>query len=183
MTNDVNLGIGLASGMAFIAPAGTALPTYPGEALGSEWSEISTISDGGITWTPNKDSEPIRNWAKITERLASGDEGGLVKGEFLRTIASTLEAIFGEDNVETTAATSEHGNLMKVKVEAGVSSTPKAFLFLMKDNDDMIMLGTEVGMLRDLDDLTFVANDPIKYGFTIEAAAWTLMKDDGQKAS
>lgn len=32
--NDVKLGIGLASGMAFHATAGTSLPTYPTDIVG-----------------------------------------------------------------------------------------------------------------------------------------------------
>ena len=47
-THDVNLGVGNyaesgVTGMFYHAPAGTALPTYPGEALGNNWTEVGAI--------------------------------------------------------------------------------------------------------------------------------------------
>ena len=58
MTHDVNLGIGLATGMAFHAPAGTALPTYPGETLAEAWQEIGAVSEDGISYGMNHSMTP-----------------------------------------------------------------------------------------------------------------------------
>lgn len=182
MTNKVNLGIGLATGMFYTAPAGTALPTYPGETLAADWEEAGAINADGITWTPNKDSEPLRNWAKIVERLVAGDEGGLVAGALMYTVAKTLKTIFGDSNVTEVAATADHGNLISVTVAPGVSASPKAFLFLMKDGDDTIMIGTSNGILRDVEDITFAPTEAIVWPVTVEAASWTLVKDDGAPA-
>lgn len=45
MTNDVNLGIGSASGMFYTAPAGTALPEYPSAPLTQDvYTQCSTAS-------------------------------------------------------------------------------------------------------------------------------------------
>ena len=181
-SNKVNLGIGNATGMIYKAPKGTALPEYPNASL-SSWKEVGAIDEDGITWTPNKDSKPIRNWAKIVERLKAGDEGGIVKFNLLHTVKDTFEFVFGEDNVDVTAATSSHGNLISVDVEAGVSAPPCALLFLMKDGEDMLMLGTTNGTVTDLDDIGFKASDPIIYGVSVEAASWRYLKDDGQLTS
>lgn len=181
-TNKVNLGIGMATGMFYIAPAGTALPTSPLDTLAAEWELAGAVSADGIEWTPNKDSEPLRNWAKIVERLVAGDEGGTVGASLMYTTEDTLKVIFGDDNVTVTPATATHGKLISVTVEPGVSASPKAFLFLMKDGDDTIMLGTENGILRDVDAVTFAPTEAINWNTTIEAAAWTLVKDDGQLA-
>ena len=40
--SDVKLGIGLASGMFFHAPAGTTLPTYPTDAVGDNGDGTTT---------------------------------------------------------------------------------------------------------------------------------------------
>lgn len=181
-TNKVNLGIGLATGMFYTAPAGTSLPTYPSETLAADWEEAGAINADGITWTPNKDSEPLRNWAKIVERLVAGDEGGLVAGSLMYTVAKTLKTIFGDSNVTEVAATADHGNLISVTVAPGVSASPKAFLFLMKDGDDTIMIGTSNGILRDVEDITFAPTEAIVWPVTVEAASWTLVKDDGAPA-
>ena len=161
-SNNVNLGIGLASGMFYTAAAGTALPAYPGDATGlSSWVEVGAITADGITWATGKDSDPLRNWAKEVERLVAGDEGGTV----------------------TAPATSSHGKLVSVEVAPGVSSSPAAFLFIMKDGDDMLMLGTSKGIVRDVDDVAFSPTEAITWTATIEAASWTFMKDDGQATS
>ena len=181
-TNKVNLGIGLATGMFYTAPAGTALPTDSSSALTS-WTEVGAVTSDGITWTTGKDSDPLRNWAREVERLVASDEGGTVKAPLMYTDKKTLEAIFGADNVSTTAATSQHGAVVSVTVEPGVSSSPAAFLFVMKDGDDMIYLGTPKGIIREIDDVAFSPTEAIVWNATIEASSWTLIKDDGQVTS
>jgi len=182
-TNNVNLGIGLATGMVYMAEAGTALPSSPLSDLSSDWKSIGAITSDGITWATGKDSEPLRNWAKETERLTASDEGGTVTAPLMYTDKATLEAIFGASNVSYSAATSSTGNITSVTVAPGVSASPKAFLFLMKDGDDMMFVGTTKGIVRDVSDISFAPTSAIVWEATIEAASWTFAKDDGQVAS
>lgn len=183
-SNKVNLGIGLASGMFYTASAGTALPAYPGDTTGlGSWTEVGAVSADGITWSTGKDSDPLRNWAKEVERLIASDEGGTVQAPLMYTTQKTLEAIFGASNVTVAAATSSHGALVSVDVAPGVSASPAAFLFIMKDGDDMLMLGTEKGIVREVDDVEFSPTSAITWTATIEAASWVFMKDDGQVTS
>lgn len=183
-TNNVNLGIGLASGMFYTAPAGTALPTYPGDTSGlSSWTEVGAVTADGITWATGKDSDPLRNWAKEVERLIASDEGGTVTAPLMYTTQKTLETIFGASNVSVVAANATHGDLVSVEVAPGVSASPAAFLFIMKDGDDMLMLGTSRGIVREVDDVAFSPTEAITWTATIEAASWVFMKDNGQLAS
>lgn len=181
-TNNVNLGIGLATGMVFMADAGTVLPSSPLETLPADWKSIGAITADGITWATGKDSEPLRNWAKETERLTASDEGGTVTAPLMYTNEDTLKAIFGSDNVTVTAADNTHGNLVSVTVAPGVSASPKAFLFLMKDSDDTMLVGTSNGIVREVGDISFSPTEAIVWEATIEAASWTFVKDDGQLA-
>lgn len=179
-SNNVNLGIGLATGMFYTAPAGTALPASPMVTPGSAWTSAGAITADGITWTTGKDSEPLRNWAKETERLVGSEEGGSVTAPMMYTTEETLKTIFGEDNVTVSAATQTTGKVVSVTVAPGVSASPMAFLFIMKDGDDMLMLGTEKGIVREVGDITFAPTEGITWEATIEAASWTFAKDDGQ---
>lgn len=181
-TNKVNLGIGLATGMFYTAPAGTALPTDSSASLTS-WTEVGAVTADGITWATGKDSEPLRNWAKQVERLVSSDEGGTVTAPLMYTDEKTLKAIFGSGNVTVTPASSSHGAVVSVTVEPGVSAAPAAFLFVMKDGDDLIYLGTSNGIVREVGDVTMSPTEAIVWEATIEAASWTLTKDDGQVTS
>ena len=58
MTQDVNLGVGLATGMAFHAPAGTTLPAYPGAVLDDAWKEIGAVSEDCISYGMNQSMTP-----------------------------------------------------------------------------------------------------------------------------
>lgn len=179
-SNNVNLGIGLATGMFYTAPAGTALPTSPLDTLAADWTEAGVITADGADWDTGKDSDALRNWAKEVERLVSSDEGGTVQTSIMETTKRALEVIFGAGNVTYSAADQTHGNITSVTVAPGVSAPPMAFLFLMKDGDDAMLLGTSKGIVRDLDTVGFKPTDAIEWGITIEAASWTFTKDDGQ---
>lgn len=179
-SNNVNLGIGLATGMFYTAPAGTALPSGPLDSLSADWTSAGAITADGITWTTGKDSDPLRNWAKETERLVGSDEGGSVTAPMMYTTEETMNTIFGADNVTVTAADVSHGNIVSVTVAPGVSASPMAFLFIMKDGEDSMMLGTSKGIVREVGDITFSPTEGITWEATIEAASWTFAKDDGQ---
>ena len=179
-SNDVNLGIGNASGMFFHAPAGTALPTYPGETLASAWEEVGAISEDGITLNTNKTFEKLKDWAKRIARLLPSDESGTVKAPVFDTTEESLKTIFGENNVTVTPAASAHGKLISVDIEAGNTPDPEAYLFLMKDGDDMLMIGTTKGYITEVGEVSFAPEDAITWETTISADKWTFMKDDGQ---
>ena len=179
-TNKTNMGVGRATGMAYRAPAGTALPTTPAATLSADWEEIGAVSEDGLTWKTGKDSTSLKNWAKKIVRVISSDESGSVQVPFIDTTADTLKTIFGDDNVAETAATAEHGNVVTITVEPGISAPPAAFLFLMKDGDDLLMVGTTSGTVTELDDVSFAPGDAITWNATIESDSWTFAKDDGQ---
>lgn len=180
MTHDVNLGIGLSTGMAFHAPAGTALPTYPGETLAEAWEEIGAISEDGISYGMNHSMEPLRNWAKEIERLMAADGDATIQAPFMDTTKETLETLFGAENVTETAATQTHGKLLSITIGPDTMPDAEAFLFLMKDGDDMIMIGSTRATVTAVDDISFAPNSAIIWNATISSKSWTIVKDNGQ---
>lgn len=183
-SNKVNLGIGnqSVSGMFFVAPVNTALPSSPLDTLDAAWVNAGAVSSDGLTVSFAKDSTPLRNWSKEVERLVASDEAGTVQSPLIYTEKKTLEIIFGEDNVTYSAATSSNGNITKVSVAPGVSASPMAVLFIMKDGDDMMYVGSSRAIARDLDDITFAPTEAITWTVTWEGN-WTFCKDDGQVTS
>ena len=180
MTNSVNLGIGNETGMAYHSPAGTALPEYPGATLDAAWQEIGAVSEDGISYGMNHSFDTLRNWAKQIERLIAADGDATVKAPFIDTTEDTLKTLFGEDNVTVTAATQTHGKLISVDIGPDTMTDAEAFLFLMKDGDDMIMIGTTRGFITEVGDIDFKPNDAITWDATISSKSWTVMKDNGQ---
>ena len=179
-SNAVNLGAGLATGMFFHAPFGTALPTYPNDTLGSDWKEVGYISQDGITWHHGRSAEALKDWSNSIRRMLQSSDDKTVAGTIISTTKMVLETIFGAGNVTEVAATADHGKVESVEVKEGVMSDEAAFLFLMKDGDDTFMLGTTKGFITNLDDISFAPGSPISWPATISADAWTFRTDDGQ---
>ena len=172
-SNEVQLGGGYASGMFYTAPANTALPTYPGDDL-TAWTEVGDIDADGITFTP-RDSDTLKNWAGQPKRVIPGADPATVSAKIMDTTKAALTAIFG--SVTETAATADHGKLLTIDTDSKPAAA--AFLFVMKDGDDMKILGTSNGLISELGDVTFKNDEAIEWEVTIQGK-WTLVCDDGQ---
>ena len=181
-SNDVKLGSGYASGMFYVAPENTALPAYPGASL-SAWTEVGDITVDGISWSTARDYDTLKNWALEIKRLMPGTDPQTVKAPIMDTTEEVFKLLFGASNVTKAAATSQHGEVLTVNTSALNTPSAKAFLFIMKDGDDMIMLGTTSGFISSLDDVDFNATEGITWNATISSSAWTLITDDGQVES
>lgn len=182
-SNEVKLGVGAVTGQFFHAPKNTALPAYPSEELDSAWEEVGYVSADGITWHHGRSAEALKDWAGKIRRMLQTDSDRNVPVPIISTTAEVLKTIFGADNVQEVAATSDHGNLVKIQVKEGVMSGEEAFLLLMKDGDDMIMLGCTNGFVTTLDDITFAPGSPITWNATISSDCWDFVMDDGQKTA
>ena len=176
---DVNLGTGRASGYFFHAPAGTALPASPLAELAEAWVEVGYIGEEGITWSTGRSSEPLKDWANKIRRQLQSEPTGTVAAPIISTTGEVLKTIFGASNVTETAASQSHGALVSVAVAEGVVSGEEAFLFIMKDGDDAMMLGTTNGFITALEDVSFQPGSAITWNATVSADTWTFMKDDG----
>ena len=178
--SEVFLGLGDATGMAYIGPENTSLPAFPSQTPGASFVEIGAVGEDGVTLTLPS-GEVIKNWAKKAERKIN-TENGKLKVPFIATNKKVLEAAFGSSFVEYLAATAQHGNVTSVKLSPDVGPDPKSFLFLMKDGDRLAMVGCEDGLVESIDDITFNGSTPVSWNFTIDVT-FVLRFDDGQIAS
>jgi hypothetical protein len=178
--SNVLVGAGLATGMFYTAPKGTALPSYPGASLTADWSEVGAITEDGISLSlPNGDV--IRNWALVAERKIN-TENGQVTAPIMYTTKKVLETLFGENNVSYVAANSSHGNVAGVTLAPDVSADAAAYLFLMKDGDSLAMLGSSDALITEIGDVAFSATEGATWEATIDGT-WTFMVDDGATTS
>ncbi|MBQ6240874.1 MAG: hypothetical protein IJK56_11040 [Firmicutes bacterium] len=177
-TNDVNFGIGYATGMFYHAPADTALPSYPTETLGTGWTEVGYIAADGITFSPSIASEQLKDWSKTIRRMTPSEDSPTVQAPIISTTGESLKTLFGA--VTSGAASSAHGATTAVSITANTMTDAEAFLFIGKDGDDTFMLGTTKGYISTVDDITFAPGEAITWGATITADEWTFMKDNGQ---
>lgn len=178
--SNVFVGKGDSTGMAFRAPAGTALPAYPGASLSADWVAIGNVGEDGITMKLPS-GEVIRNWAKDPERK-NNTEPGQITVPFIHTTKATLETLAGENNVTYVAANSTHGNLTSVEFAPDVYAEPAAYLFLMKDGNTRAYVGSSNALISEIADVTFNGSDPASWNTTIDGT-WTFMSDDGAVSS
>jgi hypothetical protein len=178
--SDVLIGAGLATGMFYTAPKGTALPTSPMETLTADWSEVGAITEDGITLALPS-GEVLRNWAKIAERKVN-TENGTVDAPIMYTTKKVLETLFGANNVTHIASTGTHGNVNSVTLSPDVSAEPASYIFLMKDGDTLAMLASNDALITEISDVTFNGGGSVNWGAKIEGT-WTFATDDGQVAS
>lgn len=183
-THETKLGIGLATGMFYHAPAGTALPTYPGETLAAAWKEVGDVTQDGITLGFDKSVENLKNWANRIKRSILTDHSETIQAPIMDTTEEALKTVVGANNVTVTAANAQHGKLVSVNISDGNLPDPEAFLFLMKDGDDMIAVGCENGQINAVDNVTFAPNSAITWTPTIIGLedGWQIIIDDGQTA-
>ena len=178
--SNVLVGKGDATGMAFRAPAGTALPAYPGASLGADWKAIGNVGEDGLTLKlPSGDV--IKNWALEPERRLN-TENGQLSVPFIHTTKSTLETLFGENNVAYVAANSSHGNLTSVELSPDVYAEPAAYLFLMKDGSTRAFVGSSNALISEVGDIALKGTEGAQWDATIDGT-WTFMVDDGNVTS
>lgn len=182
---DVKLGLGLATGMFYHAPAGTALPTYPSETLAGAWKKVGDVTDAGITLAMSKSVTNLRNWANVIKRVIMTDHSETIQSPIMDTTKDALEAVVGSGNVTATAASTAHGALVNVNLSDGELPPEEAFLWIMKDGDEMIAIGCTKGQVSAVDNVTFAPNAAINWTPTITAmgTGFQMILDDGQKTT
>ena len=167
---DVKLGTGLATGMFYHAPAGTALPTDPTDTLTSDWVHVGDVSDAGITLSIEKSTENLRNWANAVKRVILTEHSETIQAPIMDTTEESLKTVMGDDNVSNT------NGVITVNLSSGKLPDEEAFLWVMKDGDDMIMIGCTHGQVSAVESVTFAPGSAINWTPTI-----TAMGDDGFK--
>lgn len=167
---DVKLGTGLATGMFYHAPAGTALPTDPTDTLTSDWVHVGDVSDAGITLSIDKSTENLRNWANAVKRVILTEHSETIQAPIMDTTEESLKTVMGEDNVSNT------NGVITVNLSSGKLPDEEAFLWVMKDGDDMTMIGCTHGQVSAVESVTFAPGSAIKWTPTI-----TAMGKDGFK--
>ena len=160
---DTKLGTGLATGMFYHAPAGTALPTSLTTQLPGTWKHVGDVSDAGITLALNKSVTNLRNWANKIKRSVLTDHSETIQSPIMDTTEEVLKTVVGAANVTKT------GDVVKVNLSDGALPKQEAYLFIMKDGDDMMAIGCSYGQITAVDNVSFTPGDAIRWTPTITA--------------
>lgn len=178
---DVKLGAGKATGMFFHAPANTPLPTSLTAALATPWVSGGDVTVDGITLGTNRSTSPLKNWANKVKRVIMTDHTETVQSPLMDTTDDSLKVVVGEENVTITEATTQHGRMVDANLSPDDLPAPRAFIWLMKDGDDLMALGTTCGQVSALENVSFVPGAGITWTPTITCIEpLHMIMDDGQ---
>ena len=168
-TNTVNIGKGNASGMFYYASSGTAIPTTLA-SIPSAWHEAGFISEDGMDLELTKDINNIKDWSNTIRRVVQTDHEEKASGSCISTTGAALAELFGSTNVTATTAS------VTVNLSSADLPPVKAYLFVMKDGDDLLAFGCSEGQISVADTTSFKAGDGIAWPFTITAQGSTGMQ-------
>ena len=168
--SDTKLGLGLATGMFYHATAGTALPTDSSDAVPGGWTEVGYVSDAGITLAFNKSTTNLKDWSNSIRRVIMTDHSETIQVPIMVTTEETFKVVVGSKNV------TKSNGIVTVKLSDGELPPEEAFLWVMKDGDDTMMIGCSYGQVSAVDNVSFAPGTSINWPVTI-----TAMGDDGFK--
>lgn len=146
-------------GGLYVAPFGTTLPEDVDEALDAAFVNLGFISADGVTITVDSSTNPIEVWG--------GEEIGTLRDSYAIEYSMQLyqvlspevnAAIFGTENVFTTAATATEGARMKLLLNSKLPERVSLVLDSFYENKSIRQVA-QIAQLSDLGDITMVHNE------------------------
>lgn len=158
------------TGAVNYADTDATMPTDARTALGNGFTSCGYVSEDGVTVTPSFSTGKIRDWSRNVRRTLLEEFTGEVTFSFIQTDYESLVALFGEDAVTRTAATTTHGEQLTIALGAQLAPA-KAYAFNMKDGDARVRILLPNAQPTVDGDLTFVANQPINWAVHLDCSA------------
>lgn len=165
---NVVAGVPLATGGILIGDLTAAAPTTAAAVL-TGFTAAGYIGDSGVVETNERSTDKIRAWGGDTVKVVQTEHNVSYKFTFLETLNSgVLEAVYGTDNVTTTAATVSSGTLHEVAIN-GSTLPHKSYVFEVKDGDARIRIYVPDGQITEVGDVTYSDGEVVGYEVTVEA--------------
>lgn len=172
-TADVRIGAPdqLTTGAIKHAPLGTTIPDLAdvkpsGVTLDNAFEGNEYVSEDGLTLTPEKSTTDIKDWSGAIVRKVLESFDGTLSWKMISTNAGALGVAFGANHVTTSAATTAHGNQVKVELGAYLPEA-QSWVFLMKDGAARIVIVVPNGQVTEVGEVTFAANEAVGWEVTL----------------
>jgi len=167
---NVVAGVPLATGGVLIGALTAAEPSTAVSAL-TGFTAAGYIGEDGVTETNERSTDRIRAWGGDTVKVVQTEHNVTYQFTFLETLnAEVLKAVYGEDNVTTTAATVSTGTLHEVQINSA-TLPHKSYVFEVKDGDAKIRIYVPDGQITEVGEITYSDSEVIGYQVTVEAFA------------
>lgn len=166
---NVVAGKPLATGGVLIANLGSALPTSVATTLDVAFRGAGFIGDEGVTEATERSTDKIRAWGGSTVKVVQSDFSVTYAFTFIEALnVDVLKAVYGDDNVTTTAATATTGTLAAVKIN-NKTLPHKSFVFEVRDGNAKVRIVVPDGQITEVGEVTYTDDGVVGYAVTVEA--------------
>lgn len=120
------------------------------------------IDEEGLTLTPERSTEPIRDWSGTVVREILTEFAAKLAWAHLETSVEALRNYLGDDQVTVTAATSSEGKRITALLKAA-EMPRKPYLFRIKDGAARVLIVVPDGQVTEQGEVAFVKSGAIKW--------------------
>lgn len=174
-TKDVRIGAPdqKVTGAIKHAPVGTTLPTLAsiakaGVTLDEAFTGNEYVSEDGLTLSPSMSTTNIKDWSGAVVRKLLEEFDGTLAWTMISTNAESLGVAFGQENIQTSAATNLHGNQVAAALGAELPEE-QSWVFLMKDGDARIVIVVPKGQITEVGEVNFQSNAAVGWPVTLSS--------------
>lgn len=161
----------LATGTCFVAPLGSAAPTDVDTALDAAFVDLGHIGEDGYTETKDVSLEDKRNFGGKVVKVLQTEVTWTYTFVFLESLnANVLRAVYGDDNVTVTPATTTDGT--RVAIEKTSRKLPHQMWVIDTTDSELNARYRSFlpdGQIVEIGDVTIVHSDTIQYEVTLRA--------------
>jgi hypothetical protein len=175
----------LTTGPILSAPRGTALPSSIAAVLDPAFEDSGYISEDGLTLTPERSTEQVRDWSGSVVRELLTEFSAKLAWAHLETNEGSLKNYLGDDNVSVTAASATEGKRITALLR-GTEMPRKPWVFKIKDGEARVLIVVPDGQVSETGEVAFVKSGALTWPVTMstypDAAGVNvyIYLDDGQ---
>ena len=161
----------LATGVCFVAPLGTPAPTSATSPLNAAFTDLGLVGSEGFTERSDRKIDYKRSFGGRVIKTLQSEFNSSIEFTLVESVnADVLKAIYGEDNVTVTDATSQHGT--QVQVNKNAKKLPhQSWVIDTWDDETNAKYRNYIadGKIVTVGEIRIVSTDTIEYRVTVDA--------------
>jgi len=148
------------TGAILSGPEVTTIPDSIDDVVLSGLTDSGYVNEDGVTITPEDTTESIKDWSGAEIRRILTEFTGTIAWTHLELSAGAARNYFGDDNVELSPATEDHGNQIKASLGKNELDV-KSWVFKIKDGDKRVLVLVPRGQISSRGEIPLTATGAI----------------------
>lgn len=154
------------TGAILTGPETDVIPETIDDIVFTGLDDSGYVGEDGVTITPTESTESIRDWSlKVIRKILTEFDANLAWAH-LALDEFSLKNYMGDDNVEVTAATAEHGTQTRAAI-AGEVRPVKSWYFKIKDGNRRAVILVPHGQITERGEIALLASAAITLPVTL----------------